>query len=402
MIYLGPSAAKRWLRCTASPGFINRNADKLPRDQSDYADEGIEAHNHAAKALEVYGLYDYDVIKDETMRGHVQGYVEFVLAKLEPGDELLVERRFPLFYMPKRNGIVDAGILRPGRIIVNDYKNGFITVDAVENEQMAIYARNFVEHLLKRGDKISEDTVVEMNIYQPKEEQPVKNWTVTLAELYQFCERIARTASEILLNPDGGVFYPEEDTVCRFCDAKPICTTRAAALLGELPGDVVPEAKVSIVPRETKVGFPAVESLTLEQVSKLLTVRQDLKKWLDEVSEYGRALALEQGIKVPGFKVVEGKSNRQWRDEKEAEHVLGYRLTKDEIYPRSMISPAQAETLLKKKNLTTRLENMLSKVIIKPQGGQTLVPDSDPRPDVVTLAIQEFDNLENENTQDLL
>lgn len=398
MIYLGPSAAKRWLRCTASPGYIDRNADRLPRQESAYADEGVDAHDHAGEALKLGGLYDYDTIPKKDMRKPVRDYVEFVLAQLEPGDEFIVETKAPLFYMPSRNGIVDACIVKPLKLVINDLKYGMgISVEAVENEQLSIYARSQVERLISKGHAFPPDFPVEMKIYQPRAQdgRVLREWTVTLTELFEFTDRIGKVASEILLNPDGGTFFPEEDEVCRFCDAKPICTVRAAALLGELPDGVVPVEALAV--KESKPGFPSPDSLTSEQLGKVMAIRSDLVKWLDEVKEYGVGL-IKAGQKVPGHKLVDGKGSRQWTSEEEAARVLGYRLSKDEIYPRKIISPAQAEELLKDRKLTTRLQNMLTNVIVKVEGAPTIVPESDKRPDISVSPTSVFTNLEDSSS----
>ena len=58
---LNPSAADRWTTCTASPGFILANADKIPPDDgTKFSQEGTTAHEvaaaiHGFNALPLHG-----------------------------------------------------------------------------------------------------------------------------------------------------------------------------------------------------------------------------------------------------------------------------------------------------------------------------------------------------------
>jgi hypothetical protein len=401
-VYLGPSSASRWLKCTASPGFLDRNADRLPKQSSWYADEGTEAHDYAGQALALAGLYDYDVIPNKDMRIHVQSYVEFVSAKQRPGDQLIVETRIPLFYMQGRNGIVDAAIVGE-TIEIWDLKYGAgIMVDAVDNVQLAIYGKSLLDDLRRKGRTFDPKMKMKIGIYQPRTRQgdPIREWSLTVGELELFCEPIASTAAGILLNPEGGEFYPEPEKVCRFCDAQSICGAYAARMLGELPADT-PVAAIVPAAKPSEAGFPSPQSLTPEQLKKVITISGDFEKWLEACRKYGRSL-LDEGKEFPGFKLVAGKgAHRKWTDEDEAGRLLRQRLDKEQVYEKKIISPAQAETLLKGIDLSTRFENKLQSLIIKPEGGPTMVPEDDPRP-ALNAASVFTDITENIDTSDLI
>ena len=81
-----------------------------------------------------------------------------------------------------------------------------------------------------------------------------------------------------------------------------------------------------------------------------------------------------------GMKLVEGKSNREWKDEDAASTLLSNHLSYDEMHPRKpLISPHAAEVLLKGATLSTRFSNRMGKLITKPEGKPTLVTEDDHR-----------------------
>jgi hypothetical protein len=100
-----------------------------------------------------------------------------------------------------------------------------------------------------------------------------------------------------------------------------------------------------------------------------------IEGWLSSVETVVRE-RLEAGQDFPGFKIVEGRSLRRWGDESEAEKVLSD-LLGDDLYKKTMISPAQAEKALKKDH-----RKVLDDLVVKPAGKPTLAPESDKRPPI--------------------
>jgi len=94
---------------------------------------------------------------------------------------------------------------------------------------------------------------------------------------------------------------------------------------------------------------------------------------------------LEGGDGFPGYKLVEGRSQRRWSNEKAAEAVLVDLVGQDKAFAVKLISPSQAEKVLGK----VRKED-IADLITKPSGAPTLAPESDKRP-AVNLADDDFD-----------
>ena len=75
---------------------------------------------------------------------------------------------------------------------------------------------------------------------------------------------------------------------------------------------------------------------------------------------------------IEGYKLDRAKTNRRWVDDKQALQLM-QKLTNESVYTAKTISPAQALKILGDEN------EELNKLITKPEGKPTLVPDSDKR-----------------------
>ena len=194
---LPPSGAKRWRRCTASPGYLLANAAKITRRDTAWSKEGTEAHEFAASAL-VNGYLE-SAIPNKDMARHVKGYVDLVESQLTGDDQLHVEVRVPLFYSPSEYGTSDAVVLTDEALFITDLKYGEgVSVEARENEQLMIYAESVIQER-KLRDTLSEEFDVVLTIFQPRarEGEPVREWRTTLGELRVFGERVVADAQRI-------------------------------------------------------------------------------------------------------------------------------------------------------------------------------------------------------------
>ena len=102
----------------------------------------------------------------------------------------------------------------------------------------------------------------------------------------------------------------------------------------------------------------------------------ELKKWADDIQAYALDTALE-GTKYPGWKLVEGRSNRKITDEAELAGVLmnaGYEDSR--IYkPKTLEGITALEKVVGKK----KFAELAAGLIDKPPGKPTLVVESDKR-----------------------
>ena len=368
-ISLQPSAAHRWLTCTASPRFLAEHEAELPKRDTEWSTEGNLAHEIAEKML-----LGQPWSCDPVMAEHVTGYVERVKSNLScarEGATLHVETKVPLFYMLERVGRIDTTVMDKVDIslIVRDLKYGEgVMVEAENNDQLAIYAESFIRD---QWPDMPGDGMVRIVIDQPRarEGATVKDWVLTRRELSVFCARIGAVARKIIADEDTQ-FCPGD--ACRFCEAKGICPARGNQALAVLPEETTMQLG----------GLPLPEGLTEDQMRRIVEAKDQLVDWLDSVEAHVFA-RLTDGKGFPGFKLVEGRANRQWADEAEAAKKLRSFIPKDTLWSApKFITPAQAEKALKNplKPVTPRLEKALARLIIKPEGKPVLAPESDPRP----------------------
>ena len=127
------------------------------------------------------------------------------------------------------------------------------------------------------------------------------------------------------------------------------------------------------------------DKLSIRDLRFALDNKKLIISWLDAIED----LAFERltnGEAFDGYKLVVGRSNRSWEDEKAAEHVLSEELGEKMYMPQKMITPPMAEKLLGKKKAA-----LLNGLINKSQGKPTMVNQSDNRPEIVSGDISDFD-----------
>jgi len=182
---------------------------------------------------------------------------------------------------------------------------------------------------------------------------------------------------EATLEPDAPLVPGEVQ--CRWCRAKNNCS----ALL-KLTYDTVAKEFDDMT-----FDVKDTEGLSVDELAKVMERKALIISFLNAAEN--RAVEMEMnGVDVPGFKVVEGRSLRSWSDEEVVKSTLDLMQYKtEEIYTMKLISPAQAEKLVGKKKF-----GELNELVVKPPGKPTLVPDSDKRKAINENVEDMFDELE--------
>jgi hypothetical protein len=132
--------------------------------------------------------------------------------------------------------------------------------------------------------------------------------------------------------------------------------------------------------------------LTDSEIEEVLSKLSDLTKWANEIIAYATDAAVNHGKEWHGFKVVEGRSVRKFKDEDAVAEVAKANGYKD-IFRQSLITLTEMERLMGK----SKFEKILGDLIYKPPGKPTLVPLSDKRPAMnVSNAKNEFNEITEE------
>jgi hypothetical protein len=367
----GASGAHRWIECPAS---ISMEAD-YPDQDSIYAAEGTLAHEVAEACLRsgrdsasLAGAWVVDgehLEISEEMGDYVQVYLDYVRAL--PG-HLYIEQRVDYSHVvPEGFGTADALVYddETRTLYVVDLKYGMgVRVDAEENPQGMLYAIGAISHLSWLGD-VKRVVIV---IVQPRLDH-ISEWETTTGHLEVFGVGAARAALDAL-SPTP-TFNPGEKQ-CRFCKASGNCQAQADYNLATARAEFA----------EDEDELQPVHTLDGARLAWVLDRLKALQDWTKAVESRATSV-IDAGGEIPGYKLVEGRSLRQWSDERDAETALQAELG-DEAFTRKIISPAQAEKALGTKH------PLIAEWVVKPPGKPTLVPESDKRPAIRSSAERDF------------
>jgi len=403
---LGASSAARWRACPGSVREIERVPPRARSQSSSYAQEGNAAHYLAELALRdrELDLLDYrgawiaahGAISDDQEHPDLPGawfqvddemidaanlYREVVCEHLDRlgNAELSIEER--VFPVPGRRdelfGTVDAGIYEPwGELIAIDFKYGKgVIVDVERNDQIMYYALGLLQRVLELGEEPTRITLV---VVQPRAQHvdgPIRSWETSREELLRFGEELARDA-DATKAPNAPLVAGEH---CRFCPAamflradgrvetcQELHRTELAEVVDSLPNDLEEPADARLPAANDPVDL-----------SRALKVAQFLDWWAGEVKKMAQHAA-EGGLHIPGYKLVQGRSQRRWNDEGAVERALKRKrgVKQEDIYSKKLRSPAQLE-----KNPKVG-KDWVRGHCYKPPGKTVLAPEADPRPEV--------------------
>ena len=355
---LSASGSSRWLNCPGSVKAEESFTDK----GSAFAFEGTCAHELAELALmnnqHCSEWVDKQLIEnnqhtvDKAMADYVQIYVDYV--RQLSGHHLYEVQVDFSDWVPEGFGTSDALIVADNVLHVIDLKYGKgVKVDAANNTQGMLYALGAIADY---GDLFAFDKI-QITIVQPRLDH-IDEWEISLPDLLKWGEWV-RQRAELALS-DNAERSPGEKQ-CQWCKAKAVC----------------PKLKVHteklILSDFDDLELTSPERLTDAQLREALENKKLICGWLDAVESYVTN-KLETGEHFDGFKLVAGRSLRQWINEGMAAEVLQVEL-EDKAFTKKLISPAQAEKALGKKRA-----DVLTDLICKPEGKPTLAPESDPRP----------------------
>lgn len=342
------------------------------------------------------------------------GYAEQCVDRCEwlPGEHLIERRVFfsHLTPIPNQGGTLDFAAMERRRAVVIDHKFGASPENMVlaeENPQLMLYAIGLMrdpefEHY---GFK---DFIIRIN--QPRLDH-FDEWHTTRSRLIDF-EDYAR--ERMLAAWQWNAPRTPGAKQCRFCKVKASCAAYAKTLddlTGAVFGDTTQTAEDmrEFVERLDDEHSPfamkvrPIGELSVAQMAKLLPFRGTVESWFKSIEAALQAVA-KHGEKVPGMKVVEGRSRRQYIDPVKArDGLIQLGLKEDQIAKVTMVSPNQAEQLLRKKGMPGKdIKDAMKALVVKPPGKAILVPSTDRRPEVEDVTALVFEDVENHETQEEL
>lgn len=365
-----PSSAKQFINCPPSMILSENFADT----SGIAADEGTLAHKIGEMMLrfntskideaEYEMLSEIHTTRDlysPEMYGHAEDYCNTVLSAAGPESIIFIEKKVHFDeWVQGGSGTADAIILTPH----TDKKSGKITwfldfydlkygkgvpVYAERNEQLMCYALGVIQDF----GHLYDITQIRLNIFQPR----INNHTyysLSVDDLIDWAETILRPSAALAWNGEGELKVGDH---CKFCKAKPRCSAMA-----------------EFVQESIKQDFSDPRLLSDKSVLLAYGRMSIISTWTKSVGEYVLKTALD-GKKWPGYKLVEGRSDRKFKDEKTTEKRL-LRAGFEDIYtPVTLLGITALNKKIGAKNFNT----IVAPTLIKPKGAPTFVPVTDSR-----------------------
>lgn len=386
---LSASKAEQWINCPPSA----RLQEGIPDRRSEYADEGTLAHELAEVKLRCRLLpcnsaerkrldarlqeIKANPLYSAEMERLIQEYTEFVEERFRaakarsPDAVILLEEKldYSEWTAPGQTGTGDVVLIADGMLELIDLKYGKgVPVSAVGNPQIRLYALG----AWSGYGYLYDIREIRMTIYQPRLDS-ISTDTMTVEELLDWAENVVKPAARLAYEGKGD-FKPGDH--CRWCKVKATCRARADENMKALAYE-----------------FRDPALLTIDEIGQILHIAQQLAAWAKDVEEYALERAVA-GDRVPGWKLVEGRSNRIITNPEAAkEKLAGAGLEPDKyLKPRELFGIGELERRVGKKQLA----ELLGELIQKPPGKPVLVPETDPRPELNSIE-HEF---ANENWED--
>ena len=354
---VGGSTAKRVINC---PGSVALVAQMPPQVESKYAAEGTMLHGAMERLLgseDTLGQVAADLGLTDEQREKLTFCVN-AMDQIDPDVKMTFVQEVEVAFegVKALEGVFGNADL-VGRIddrcVVLDWKFGDgVMVEAEESAQGLFYAAA-VKKTSKLLWAVEGTRDVEIIIVQPPH---VRRWVTTWARVDQFEAELIR-AVKAAAQPNAPTSIGDH---CRWCAAKPICPSMTGAI--------------------DRAVHTKLESLSAQQLGAALTMADQLESFIGDARKLAQE-RLEKGMPVIGYKLVPKRATRQWVNTDEAAAWL----MKQGIVPfkQDLLSPAQAETALKKSK--TKLP---SEMVAAVSSGNTIAVESDPRPAVLVLGEQ--------------
>ncbi|BCG57461.1 DUF2800 domain-containing protein [Paenibacillus sp. URB8-2] len=373
---LSASGSKRWLSCTPSAELEAQFEDST----SSFAEEGTAAHELSEIWLKYHlsqiKAWDHGELWKQAQKGkyysremedYVQGYVSIVLERANEAFKrskdaiVLLEQRLDFSeWVPHGFGTGDVLIIADGIMEVIDLKYGKgVPVSAEENSQMRLYGLGALDGY----GYLYDIQTVRMTIVQPRLDS-VSTEELTADDLLSWGEDYVKPRAAMAAAGEGEFAAGDH---CRFCKARATCRTRA-------------EDNLKLAKYEFRDG----SLLSLDEVGDVLGRIDQLQKWAEDIKKHALDQAEKHGVRYPGWKLVEGRSNRIYSDRDAVQAaLLAVGFVEDKILtPRELLGITAMEKAVGKK----KFEELLSELIIKPTGKPTLAPEKDPRPELSSTA----------------
>ena len=353
---VGGSTAKRVMACPGSVALVQKMP---PQPSSVHADTGTLLHNTIASILEtgkpphefLGATYNGIELTDDLLERKLLPALA-ALDEIDPDKTMEYAVEQVVGFGNALPGVFGSADL-VGRIgdrgVLLDWKFGDgVAVSAEENPQGLFYVAAALR-TAKTKWAFADVEDIEIIIVQPPY---VKRWVTTPARVKQF-EAELMLAVRAAEQPDAPLAAGDH---CRWCTAKTICPVVSGAV--------------------ARAARTAIKTVNVDRLAEALGQIELLEGYIKDARDMAQQL-LENGVEVPGWKLVPKRATRKWADDKKVLTTLTEAgLNIEQLTDPK--SPAQMEKVLKKHNVP-----MPTDLIVSVSTGSTLAPEDAPRPAVL-------------------
>lgn len=390
-----PSSSEMWLGCSGSliPNLF------APDDAGEDAAYGTVGHSVGEEWLRSgkkpqhmvgrkqwveSGDWGFIIPIDEVMLDYVEQYVRW--CDVLPGTHYTETRVDFSVLTPIENqgGTADHAACSYRTMVITDLKMGKgIKVYAKNNTQARLYALGF----FYMWDWLYDFQKIIIRIGQPRLDH-WDEWEITRKDLLEFAEYVKERAAAAW---EQNAPRTPSDKACQWCRVATTCGPHLKQITDAAEGDLssmgreVRAEEVEAFREKLHSGeweFKPVSPLDLStsDLERIFKMRSGVESLFKKIGEELRHRA-HSGYELKLFKLGEGMSRRVFTNpEKAAKRLIDLGCKPEEVWQRSVPSPAQAEDLLRKAGHKTKdLPGLLKGLVFKPPGGASLVPIEDSR-----------------------
>jgi hypothetical protein len=393
---LSPSGSSRWMVC---PGSVRMTADIKSQGGSaawngtviHQAGENILNGKHCETGISIVvddnGTKRVEWLSKEQFT-EANNYADYVkrLVKKDKNSELTVEMKIDLTDIaPETFGHADSVVLENGNLHVIDLKTGANLVSAEDNSQLKLYAYG----VFKEYELFHDINNIVLHIVQDNARtggDRSNSWSITSDDLIDWIENEVKPAAKEALKEDSKCVAGEKQ--CQWCDAASFCPTlheQSKSIIDDIFDELDDLGHTDDVKK-------AGDILSIETVTYFL---DNSKMITNLIAACNRRVESEllAGEDVPGYKLVKGQKHKKWDDEEIAYSKLTSWCKIDDVAPRKLCTPTQAEKILGK--MSTVKLNKFNELWSRPEGELVVVPASDKRP-AEKPPIDDFEDLDDE------
>ena len=381
-----PSKSSIWTKCALST-LLNQGDDSFDSEAALFGTESHElAKTELAEALHVID-YEEDVVSSEELKKKLPRYNEDMQAivdyyreagvnlfnyyKNQTGEDPLVylETHIDMDFDDTAGGTLDFGLYSSkdgGTIVVGDLKTGRKPLMAYDpenkknpNSQLGLYAIYFYESVIKGLYPVKN---VRLIIYQPVINN-TNEYSLSLEDLLKYKEEVIIPA---VLKTKVKDLEANAGSHCGYCAGRYVCTKYHESNLAI--GDAVSKP---------------IEEFSDEQIEEILPKLDAFIKYAEDLKEYA-VIKAKEGHKWKGLKLVPSKVSRKISDEEKVKKIL----EENGINPNSP-GKLLGITEIQKKLGKEKFKELISPYVVLQESALILVPESDPREEVVVTNKEE-------------